>query len=109
MWPSAHWGHLVLPMPLSVSLLGSICILASSMEDFPLEIKMVSGDETPFTEWKHAKGSSQNSFKACLQQMTDEGLMGGFFVLRILYLLQPWGSFCTLTVSEQHTGWQAKA
>ncbi|KAJ7779494.1 hypothetical protein DFH07DRAFT_936282 [Mycena maculata] len=48
-WCTTNWGDLLQPAPLSISLLGSILIIASSTDDFSLD----SNAPPPFT-WKHA-------------------------------------------------------
>ncbi|KAF8145362.1 hypothetical protein K438DRAFT_1991885 [Mycena galopus ATCC 62051] len=68
-WCSTNWGDLLQPAPLSISLLGSILIIASSTDDFSLESKAPPG--CPPFEWKHAL--HPDSFKSCLQQMVGDG------------------------------------
>ncbi|KAF8215430.1 hypothetical protein K438DRAFT_1801232, partial [Mycena galopus ATCC 62051] len=42
-WCSTNWGDLLQPAPLSISLLGSILIIASSTNDFSLNSKAPAG------------------------------------------------------------------
>ncbi|EIN05300.1 hypothetical protein PUNSTDRAFT_137982 [Punctularia strigosozonata HHB-11173 SS5] len=84
MWCNTNWGDLLQPAPLSISLLGSVMIIASSTDDFSLISD--SGDSTvpsntttqpastsaqPQVTWQFAK--YPDSFKACLQQMVGDG------------------------------------
>ncbi|KAF8131746.1 hypothetical protein K438DRAFT_1998837 [Mycena galopus ATCC 62051] len=70
-WFSTNWGDLLQPAPLSIALLGSILILASSVDDFSLNSKAPPG-APPFV-WKYAR--HPDSFKACLQQMVGNGYL----------------------------------
>ncbi|EMD39269.1 hypothetical protein CERSUDRAFT_122690 [Gelatoporia subvermispora B] len=65
MWCNTNWGDLLQPAPLSIALLGSIFIIASSTDDFSLQTEDNPG------KWDHAK--YPDSFKACLQQMVGDG------------------------------------
>ncbi|KAJ7105043.1 hypothetical protein C8R44DRAFT_807567 [Mycena epipterygia] len=67
-WCSTSWGDLLQPAPLSISLLGSILIIASSTDDFSLDSKVPDG--CPPFDWKFAL--HPDSFKSCLQQMAFE-------------------------------------
>ncbi|KAF7339192.1 hypothetical protein MVEN_01996500 [Mycena venus] len=69
MWCSTNWGDLLQPAPLSIALLGSILIIASSTQDFSLDSKAPAG--CPPFEWKYAL--RPDSFKTCLQQMVNDG------------------------------------
>ncbi|KAJ6528439.1 hypothetical protein B0H19DRAFT_1333826 [Mycena capillaripes] len=69
LWCSTNWGALLQPAPLSISLLGSILILASSTADFSLDAK--APDDAPKYKWQYAK--HPDSFKDCLQQMVGDG------------------------------------
>ncbi|KAJ7211703.1 hypothetical protein GGX14DRAFT_362543 [Mycena pura] len=75
-WCSTNWGDLLQPAPLSISLLGSILIIASSTDDFSKRADYIGLDsKTPpgcpkFT-WTYAL--HPNSFKTCLQQMVGNG------------------------------------
>ncbi|KAJ7261590.1 hypothetical protein C8J57DRAFT_1336592 [Mycena rebaudengoi] len=64
-WCSTNWGVLLQPAPLSISLLGSILIIASSTDDFSLISTVPKG--APKVTWKYA--SDPQSFKTCLEQM----------------------------------------
>ncbi|KAJ7930928.1 hypothetical protein B0H13DRAFT_2309235 [Mycena leptocephala] len=68
-WCSTNWGDLLQPAPLSISLLGSILIIASSTDDFSLNSKAPPG--CPPFKWNHAL--HPDSFKSCLQQMVGDG------------------------------------
>ncbi|KAJ7105003.1 hypothetical protein C8R44DRAFT_807438 [Mycena epipterygia] len=68
-WCSTSWGDLLQPAPLSISLLGSILIIASSTDDFSLDSKVPDG--CPPFDWKFAL--HPDSFKSCLQQMVGDG------------------------------------
>ncbi|KAF7369621.1 hypothetical protein MVEN_00292900 [Mycena venus] len=68
-WCTTNWGDLLQPAPLSISLLGSILIIASSTDDFSLDSKAPAG--CPPFEWKFAQ--HPDSFKSCLQQMVGDG------------------------------------
>ncbi|KAF7340559.1 hypothetical protein MSAN_02127400 [Mycena sanguinolenta] len=68
-WCSTNWGELLQPAPLSISLLGSVLIIASSTDDFSLDSKAPAGCP-PFV-WKYAL--RPDSFKSCLQQMVGDG------------------------------------
>ncbi|KAJ7359545.1 hypothetical protein DFH08DRAFT_412424 [Mycena albidolilacea] len=68
-WCSSNWGDLLQPAPLSIALLGSILIIASSTDDFSLDSKAPPG--CPPFEWKYAL--RPDSFKTCLQQMVNDG------------------------------------
>ncbi|KAF7340560.1 hypothetical protein MSAN_02127500 [Mycena sanguinolenta] len=68
-WCSTNWGELLQPAPLSISLLGSVLIIASSTDDFSLDSKAPEGCP-PFV-WKYAL--RPDSFKSCLQQMVGDG------------------------------------
>ncbi|KAF8175917.1 hypothetical protein K438DRAFT_1979424 [Mycena galopus ATCC 62051] len=70
-WCSTNWGDLLQPAPLSIALLGSILIIASSVDDFSLNSKAPPG-APPFV-WKYAR--HPDSFKACLQQMVGNGYL----------------------------------
>lgn len=68
MWCNSNWGELLQPAPLTVSLLGSIIILAASTTDFSL---VSTGEAKPYI-WQYAL--YPGSFKTCLQQMVGDGL-----------------------------------
>ncbi|KAF8132685.1 hypothetical protein K438DRAFT_1998460 [Mycena galopus ATCC 62051] len=68
-WCSTNWGDLLQPAPLSIALLGSILIIASSTDDFSLDTKAPAG--CPPFPWKYAL--RPDSFKSCLQQMVGDG------------------------------------
>ncbi|KAJ7450631.1 hypothetical protein FB451DRAFT_1527301 [Mycena latifolia] len=68
-WCSTNWGDLLQPAPLSIALLGSILIIASSTDDFSLDSKAPAG--CPPFPWKYAL--HPDSFKSCLQQMVGDG------------------------------------
>ncbi|KAJ7234063.1 hypothetical protein C8J57DRAFT_1380995 [Mycena rebaudengoi] len=68
-WCSTNWGVLLQPAPLSISLLGSILIIASSTDDFSLISTVPKG--APKVTWKYA--SDPQSFKTCLEQMVNDG------------------------------------
>ncbi|KAJ7359546.1 hypothetical protein DFH08DRAFT_412450 [Mycena albidolilacea] len=70
-WCSTNWGDLLQPAPLSIALLGSILLIASSADDFSLDQKAPAG-APPFV-WKYAR--HPDSFKACLQQMVGNGYL----------------------------------
>ncbi|KAI0339038.1 hypothetical protein BDW22DRAFT_1361941 [Trametopsis cervina] len=67
MWCNTNWGDLLQPAPLSIALLGSIMIIASSTDDFSL----INADAPVPYVWECAK--FPGSFKACLMQMVNEG------------------------------------
>ncbi|KAI0701085.1 hypothetical protein BC835DRAFT_1442546 [Cytidiella melzeri] len=67
MWCNTNWGDLLQPAPLSIALLGSLLVIASSTDDFSL---VNTDDAVPYT-WKYA--SRPGSFKSCLMQMVTEG------------------------------------
>jgi hypothetical protein len=89
-WCTTNWGELLQPAPLSLSLLGSILIVASSTNDFSrrstvsrdflivsysnlgLDSKAPPG-APPFV-WKFVQ--HPDSFKSCLQQMVSVGIYG---------------------------------
>ncbi|KAJ6541350.1 hypothetical protein B0H19DRAFT_958626 [Mycena capillaripes] len=86
-WCSTNWGDLLQPAPLSIALLGSVLVIASSVDDFSthyfhfgdflahwnpgLDSKAPPG-AAPFT-WTYAR--HPDSFKACLQQMVGNGYL----------------------------------
>ncbi|KAJ7203357.1 hypothetical protein GGX14DRAFT_369697 [Mycena pura] len=77
-WCSTNWGDLLQPAPLSISLLGSILIIASSTDDFSgCSSHIISGLNSkappgcPPFKWNHAL--HPDSFKSCLQQMVGDG------------------------------------
>ncbi|KAI9458447.1 hypothetical protein HD554DRAFT_1710139 [Boletus coccyginus] len=65
MWCNTNWGDLLQPAPLSIALLGSLMVIASSTNDFSLI------SENKSFKFTHAKYPS--SFKTCLQQMVGDG------------------------------------
>ncbi|KAJ7753694.1 hypothetical protein B0H14DRAFT_2635573 [Mycena olivaceomarginata] len=65
-WCTTNWGELLQPGPLSLSLLDSILIVASSTNDFNLD----RNGAPPFI-WKFAQ--HPDSFQRGLQQMANEG------------------------------------
>ncbi|KAJ7261591.1 hypothetical protein C8J57DRAFT_1634668 [Mycena rebaudengoi] len=67
-WCANNWGQLLQPAPLSISVLGSIIIVASSTTDFSLENKTPGA---PTYTWTYVK--DPKSFKTCLQQMVGAG------------------------------------
>ncbi|CCM02017.1 uncharacterized protein FIBRA_04093 [Fibroporia radiculosa] len=68
-WCNTNWGTLLQPAPLSVALLGSILIMASSTQDFSLIVAKPQG--APDFKWQYAE--HPDSFKACLMQMVGNG------------------------------------
>ncbi|KAF8212640.1 hypothetical protein K438DRAFT_2009980 [Mycena galopus ATCC 62051] len=75
-WCSTNWGDLLQPAPLSIALLGSILIIASSTDDFSLDSKAPPG--VPPFEWKYArypdssKARPQQTASAWSQRCRDE-------------------------------------
>ncbi|KAG9311531.1 hypothetical protein JVU11DRAFT_7735 [Chiua virens] len=65
MWCNTNWGDLLQPAPLSIALLGSLMVIASSTNDFSL---VSDNKATNFTYAKYP-----TSFKTCLQQMVGDG------------------------------------
>ncbi|KAI0701082.1 hypothetical protein BC835DRAFT_1265443, partial [Cytidiella melzeri] len=78
MWCNTNWGDLLQPAPLSIALLGSVLVIASSTDDFcSCDSLLISCDLTHFGhsslpyKWQYA--THPGSFKACLMQMVKEG------------------------------------
>ncbi|KIO28092.1 hypothetical protein M407DRAFT_6970 [Tulasnella calospora MUT 4182] len=71
MWCNTNWGDLLQPAPLSIALLGSILVIASSTDDFSLLTERDPNDTSPGVTWEYAK--YPDSFKSCLQQMVGDG------------------------------------
>ncbi|KAG9043595.1 hypothetical protein FS837_009341 [Tulasnella sp. UAMH 9824] len=71
MWCNTNWGDLLQPAPLSIALLGSILVIASSTDDFSLLTERNPNDTSPAVTWEFAK--HPDSFKSCLQQMVADG------------------------------------
>ncbi|KAG8216620.1 hypothetical protein J3R82DRAFT_6808 [Butyriboletus roseoflavus] len=65
MWCNTNWGDLLQPAPLSIALLGSLMVIASSTNDFSL---ISENKSAKFTYAKYP-----TSFKTCLQQMVGDG------------------------------------
>ncbi|KAJ6541351.1 hypothetical protein B0H19DRAFT_958230 [Mycena capillaripes] len=80
-WCSTNWGDLLQPAPLSIALLGSILIIASSTDDFSACSDLLGATiyrldakapaNCPPFQWKFAL--RPDSFKSCLQQMVGDG------------------------------------
>ncbi|KAF8143116.1 hypothetical protein K438DRAFT_2110387 [Mycena galopus ATCC 62051] len=70
-WYSINWDEALQLAPLSIALLGSILVLASSTDDFSLDTKAPAG--CPPFPWKYAL--RPDSFKSCLQQMVGDSYM----------------------------------
>ncbi|KIJ62951.1 hypothetical protein HYDPIDRAFT_41638 [Hydnomerulius pinastri MD-312] len=66
MWCNANWGDLLQPAPLSIALLGSLMVIASSTDDFSLLSAENTNVKLLYTKYP-------TSFKTCLQQMVGEG------------------------------------
>jgi hypothetical protein len=73
-WTRMNFADLLQPAPLSIALLGSLCVLASSTQDFSLVVKPVEGYPASKIEWKVVK--HPHSFKTCLQQLIQAGTTG---------------------------------
>jgi hypothetical protein len=69
MWCSSNWGELLQPAPLSIALLGSVMIIASSTKDFSLITAPPKG--APAFQWNHVR--APDSFKTCLMQLVGDG------------------------------------
>jgi hypothetical protein len=74
MWCNTNWGDLLQPAPLSIALLGSVCVIATSTDDFALTVARIENDPNPPIEWTYV--CSPDSFKTCLQQMVGDGYDG---------------------------------
>jgi hypothetical protein len=74
MWCDTNWGDLLQPAPLSIALLGSVCVIATSTNDFALTVARIENDPNPPIEWTYVR--SPDSFKTCLQQMVGDGYDG---------------------------------
>ncbi|KAH7884865.1 hypothetical protein F5I97DRAFT_1511093 [Phlebopus sp. FC_14] len=66
MWCNANWGDLLQPAPLSIALLGSVMVIASSTDDFSLLSKENKNIKLTYAKYP-------TSFKTSLQQMVGEG------------------------------------
>ncbi|KAF8137146.1 hypothetical protein EV363DRAFT_1534747 [Boletus edulis] len=66
MWCNTNWGDLLQPAPLSIALLGSLMVIASSTNDFSL-----ISEHNKSVKFTYAKYPT--SFKTCLQQMVGDG------------------------------------
>lgn len=64
MWANTNWGELLQPAPLSISVIGSILVLAASTDDFSLVT------ERRVDDWKFAK--YPESFKTSLEQVVGD-------------------------------------
>lgn len=85
MWCNTNWGDLLQPAPLSIALLGSLMVIASSTNDFCSLLPLPSTNDIPLTIISYAALISENksakftyakyptSFKTCLQQMVGDG------------------------------------